>query len=388
MKKIYLDNAAAAPIAPEVQQEMVRAMKITGNPSSFNDAGRIAAEELKKARLVIARFLSAHPEEIIFTSSGSEANNLAINGIATAYGKKGGAVIATKIEHPSVLEPIRYLGGKGFKVIYTANDKEGVVDTEDLEKKISGRTVLVSVMYANNEIGTIEPIREIGTLIRDFRKKYNSQLPLFHVDACQAAGYLNMNVNTLGADLLSFNGSKIYGPRGVGVLYIRKGLKPEPIIRGGDQERGLRAGTENLPAIMGLAKALSLIKKEEGEKTSALRDYFTEKIKKALPQARINGALGKERLPNNVNVSIPGVDSENLLIELDKYGIAAGSGSACTARSVEPSHVLKAIGVEKRYFSGALRFSMGRETTKKDLDYVLKVLPKIVADLRKRYGRD
>lgn len=384
-KFYYLDNAAAAPIAPEVQKEMVRAMKLTGNPSSFNDAGRVAAAELKKARLVTARFLGAHPEEIIFTSSGSEANNLAVKGVAAAYGKKRGAIITTKIEHPSVLEPIRYLGGKGFKVIYTANDKEGIVDTEDLKKNISGGTVLVSVMYANNEIGTIEPIREIGALIRDFRKKHNSQLPLFHVDACQAAGYLKMNVNTLGADLLSFNGSKIYGPRGVGVLYIRKGLKPEPMIRGGDQEKRLRAGTENLPAILGLAKAVTFIKKEESEKTSALRDYFIEKIKEALPQARINGALGKERLPNNVNISIPGVGSENLLLELDKYGISAGSGSACTARSVEPSHVLKAIGTPAKYLNGVVRFSLGRNTKKSDLEYVAKVLIKIIRELKKRY---
>ncbi len=388
MPKIYLDNAAAAPVAPEVQQEVARAMKLTGNPSSFNDTGRAAAAELYKARLAVARFLGAHTEEIIFTSSGSEANNLAINGIAAAYGKKGSSIITTKIEHPSVLEPVKYLGRKGFKIIYAGNNKEGVVDTEDLKKNISGRTVLISVMYANNEIGTIEPVREIGMLIRDFRKKRNSKLPLFHVDACQAAGYLNMNVNTLGADLLSFNGSKIYGPRGVGVLYVRKGLKLEPMIRGGDQERGLRAGTENPPAILGLAKAVSLIKKDESRKTAELRDYFIEKINKVLPEARLNGPIGQGRLPNNVNISIPGLNSENILLELDKHGISAGSGSACTARSVEPSHVLKAIEVEKKYLSGVLRFSMGRETTKKDLDYVLKILPEAVAELKKRYGKD
>ena len=405
-KFYYLDNAAATPIAPEVQKEMVRAMKLAGNPSSFNDAGRAAAEELKKARLVVARFLGAHPEEIVFTSSGSEANNLAIQGIArnfqfsifnfqikSKFQNSKPHIITTQIEHPSVLEPIRWLEGEGFDITYLSVDKEGFINPDKLQNALRPETVLVSIMYANNEIGTIEPINKIGKIIRDFKIKnlkfkiHETASPLFHVDACQAAGYLNMNVNSLGVDLLTFNGSKIYGPRGAGVLYVRKGTNLAPYILGGGQERGLRAGTENLPAIMGLAKAVALIKKEEGEKTSALRDYFIEKIKMTLPQVRINGALGDERLPNNINISISGVDSENLLLELDKYGISAGSGSACTARSVEPSHVLKAIGVKKKYLFGTLRFSMGRETAKKDLDYVLKILPKIVADLKKRYGK-
>ena len=392
MKNIYLDNAAATPIAPEVQREIVRGMKLVGNPSSFNNIGRTAAEELKKARLTVARFLGAHPEEIIFTSSGSEANNLAISGITGVYGKKG-EIITTKIEHPSVLGPISRLSGEGFKIVYTDNNKEGFVDEKDLKKNISKRTVLVSVMYANNEIGTIEPINKIGKIIRDFKIKnlkfkiHEKTYPFFHVDACQAAEYLNMNVNTLRVDLLSFNGSKIYGPRGVGVLYIRKGIKLEPMIRGGGQERGLRAGTENIPAILGLAKAISIIKKDEGEKISELRNYFVGRIKQVLPEARLNGAIGRDRLPNNINISVPGTDSENLLLELDKYGISAGSGSACTARSVEPSHVLKAIGVEKKYLSGVLRFSLGRETKKSDLDYVVRVLSKIVPELKKRYGK-
>ena len=383
-KFYYLDNAAAAPIATEVQKEMVRAMKFTGNPSSFNNVGRDAAEELKKARLAVARFLGAHAEEIIFTSSGSEANNMAIMCPAFIAPKMRNEIITTPIEHPSVLEPAKILWHEGKEVIYAKVDREGLVDIEDIASKISNKTLLVSVMYANNEIGTIEPIVKIGKLVKS--QKGKGGLPLFHVDACQSAGYLNMNVNSLGADLLSFNGSKIYGPRGVGVLYVRKGTKLMPYILGGGQERGLRAGTENLPAITGLAKAVTLIKKEEGKKISALRDYFLEKIKNILPQARINGALGNERLPNNVNISISGMYSENLLLELDKYGISAGSGSACMARSVEPSHVLKAIGVEKKYLNGALRFSMGRQTTKKEVDYILKILPKIVRDLKKRYA--
>ena len=410
MPKIYLDNAAAAPIAPEVQKEMARAMKLAGNPSSFNDAGRAAAAELSKARLAVARFLGAHTEEIIFTSSGSEANNLAIQGIArnfkflilnlktkSKFQRPKPHIITTQIEHPSVLEPIKWLEKEeGFDVTYLSVDKEGSIDLKELQNALRLETILVSVMYANNEIGTIEQITKIGKIIKEFRLEIrNSKLeingklawPIFHVDACQAAGYLNMNVNALGADLLSFNGSKIYGPRGIGVLYVRKGVKIKPLVLGGGQERGLRAGTENLPAIMGLAKAIALIKKDEGKKMTELRDYFIGKLERALPGARINGALGNERLANNVNISIPGLDSENLLLELDKYGISAGSGSACTARSVEPSHVLKAIGVEKKYLSGALRFSLGRDTKKSDLDYVAKVLPKIVGDLKRRYKK-
>lgn len=386
MPKIYLDNAAAAPVAPEVQKEMLRAMNLVGNPASFNDAGRAAAAELDKARLVIARFLGAHAEEVVFTSSGSEANNMAVICPAFVAPKMRDEIITTPIEHPSVLEPAKFLGHEGKKVLYVRVDNSGFVDLDDLFSKISDRTLLVSVMYANNEIGTIEPIVKIGKMIKS--RKGKDGFPLFHVDACQAAGYLNIKVNTLGADLLSFNGSKIYGPRGVGVLYVRKGTKFTPYILGGGQERGLRAGTENLPAIIGLAKAVTLIKKEDGKRTSVLRDYFIEKIKTTLPQARINGALGNERLPNNVNISIPGADSENLLLELDKYGISAGSGSACTARSVEPSHVLKAIGVPTKYLDGVVRFSLGRDTKKSDLDYVVRMLSKIVPELKKRYGRD
>ncbi len=383
MKNIYLDNAAAAPIHPLVQEEINRGMKVYGNPSSFNDMGRQAWQELTKARTKIARFLGAHPEEIIFTGSGSEANNMAILGSALLSPKGKTEIITTPVEHPSVLEPIRYLVEKGDKFIFIKVDKSGVVDIRDLAAKISDRTRLASVMYANNEIGTIEPIVKIGKMIRSLKNR-----PLFHVDACQAAGYLNLNVNSLGVDLLTFNGSKIGGPRGVGVLYVRRGVQLAPRILGGGQERGLRAGTENLPAILGLAKAVELIDKKESIQLTALRNYFIDRIKEILPEVRINGPLGDLRLPNNINVSIPGLDSENLLLELDKYGIYAGSGSACTSRAVEPSHVLKAIGVEKKYLDGALRFSLGRETNKKDLDYVLNVLPKIISDLKKRYKKN
>lgn len=385
-KFYYMDNAAAAPIEQGVQREVDRGMKIYGNPSSFNNAGRQASRELSMARLKIAMFLGVHQEEIIFTSSGSEANNMAITGLPSIAPKSKNEILITPIEHLSVLEPVRSLTAKGFKTVFVKIDKDGFVDVKDVVSKINNKTLLVSVMYANNEIGTIEPINKIGKAVRSFRKN-GSKFPVFHVDACQAAGYLNMNVNSLGADLLTFNGSKIGGPRGVGVLYVRKGIILAPFVLGGGQERGLRAGTENLPAILGLAKAVELIDKKETSRLVKLRDYFIKGIKEIDSDIKLNGAIGNDRLPNNINISIPKLDSENLLLELDKYGISAGSGSACTSRSVEPSHVLKAIGVDKKYLSGALRFSMGKQTTKKDMDFILKILPKIIQDLKKRYGK-
>ncbi|MDP2648006.1 MAG: cysteine desulfurase family protein [Candidatus Yanofskybacteria bacterium] len=386
MKEIYLDNAAATPIDPKVQTEMVRGMKFAGNPSSYNDSGRQAADMLEKARSKVARFLSARSQEIIFTSSGSEANSLAIFGVAKVSDKKFRHILTTPIEHMSVIEPVVTLVKDGYHTEFLPVDHEGTVVLDRLQRMLRKNTLMVSVMYANNEIGTIEPIQKIGKIIRAFREKHGSEFPLFHVDACQATEYLDMNVQQLGADLLTFNGSKVYGPRGVGVLYARQGIALRPIVLGGGQEQGMRAGTENVPAIMGLARALELIKSKEGKKTAALRDYFFNRMGKIMPNVRVNGSEDR-RLPNNINISIPGLDSENMLLELDRHGIRAGSGSACTARSVEPSHVLRAIGIRKPYLDGALRFSLGRTTTKKDIDYLLEVLPKIVTELKNRYNK-
>ena len=388
MKEIYLDNAAAAPIDPEVQREVVRAMKIYGNPSSYNDSGREAARELSRVRIKVARFLGAHSNEIIFTSSGTESNNLAIQGTVRQLLVLKPHIITMQIEHPSVLEPIKLLAREGVEVSYLPVNKEGFVDLKEFQNSLRKETALVSIMYANNEIGTIESINKIGKIIKEFNKKLEidkTRRVLFHVDACQAAGDLNMNVNNLQADLVTFNGSKLGGPRGIGVLYIRHDVALTPCVLGGGQERGMRAGTENLSAILGLAKAIELIDTKESARVMKLRDYFIGKIKKIDSEIRLNGPTGKERLANNINISIPGLDSENLLLELDKYGIHAGSGSACTSHSVEPSHVLKAIGVNKKHLLGVLRFSMGKQTTKKDLDYVLRVLPKVISDLKKRY---
>lgn len=387
--EIYMDHAAATSINSEVKKEMAESTKLYGNPSSFNDMGRLAGKKIDESRATVARFIGARPEEIVFTSSGSEANNLAIFGL-TDIQFKSGEVITTPIEHPSVFEPIKLLKKRGWKITYLEVDSDGLININDFEKKLNPQVVLVSIIYANNEIGTIQPIKSISKVISNFRnhklKIHEKMYPFFHVDACQATGYLDINVNNLGVDVLTFNGSKIYGPRGIGAFYIRRGVNIRPLILGGDQEYGLRAGTENLPAVVGLAKAVSLLGKKEGKRLSELRDYFLDKIQQVLP-VRVNGPLGSSRLPNNINISIPDLDSENLLLELDKYGIYASAGSACTARSVEPSHVLKAIGVESRYLNGALRFSLGRQTTKKDIDYVLEVLPKIVGDLRKRYKK-
>lgn len=382
-----MDNAASTPVDARVRREMDRATRLPGNPSSYNDAGRKAAGILSDARLKTARFLGAQPGQIVFCSSGSEANNLAILGTAFAQDTAGGNILTTPVEHLSVLEPVKFLEHYRVKTKFLEIDGRGMADLADLERKLNARTILVSVMYANNEVGTIQPIAKIGKLISHWRREHKTDFPLFHVDACQAAGYLNMNVNHLDADLVTFNGSKIYGPRGAGVLYVRNGVKLPPLIMGGGQEHGLRAGTENLPAIAGLAKAIELIDRGEFARLSELRDFFISELTLAMPDVRVNGALGRDRLPNNVSVSFPGLDSENLLIELDKYGIRAGSGSACTARSVQPSHVLKALGVKKPYLDGALRFSLGRQTTKKDIQRILKILPKVIAGLKERYGR-
>jgi len=382
----YLDNAAATPVDPAVEREMQIASKIYGNPSSFNDAGREARKKINESRLLVARFLGAQSGEVVFTSSGSESNNMAILGKARAF-PDGGEIITTVIEHKSVLEPVRALKKEGWKITHLRVDKSGLIDIEELKKKLNSRVRLVSVMYANNEIGSIQPIAKIGKILKEFNKKFKDPIRqiLFHVDACQASVYLDMNVNNLGVNLMTFNGSKIYGPRGSAVLYKKRGVRLEPLVYGGDQEYNLRAGTENLPAIAGLAKAISLIdRKRDSERDSKLRDYFMEElIRRGL--GMINGPFGKDRLPNNINISIQGISDEHLLLELDKYRIRASSGSACTARSVEPSHVLKAIGVDKKHLGGALRFSLGRQTTKKEIDYVLKVLSKTVADLKKRY---
>ncbi len=385
-KEIYLDYAAATPTDPRVVRAMERTLRLSGNPSSFNDAGRRAAKVLESARSGVASFLYARTGEIVFCSSGSEANTLAILGVAHAQGR-GGHIVTTPIEHLSVLAPVSRLVAEGFGVSFVPVDAQGVAREQDVIGAINKKTILVSVMYANNEIGTIQPIVRIGRAIANWRRAHRSVYPLFHVDACQAAAYLDMDVQRLGADLLTLNGAKVYGPHGAAVLFVRRGVAVAPIILGGSQEGGRRAGTEDIPSAVGLATALSLVKKSDSVGVSKLRDRLIEGILAAIPDARLNGPDGSGRLANNANISIPEADSENLLLELDRHGIRAGSGSACTAHSVEPSHVLRAIKTPKQYLDGALRFSLGRDTTRADIDRVIHVLPSVVERVRTRRNR-
>jgi len=377
-KHIYLDNAAATPIDTRVWRAMTQAAGLYANPSSYNNAGRAARTAIQKARTSVAGFLGARADELVFTSSGSESNNLAILG--TLSDITSGSIITTAIEHRSVSEPFARLP---LTIKHIPVDRTGLVDLAAFEKLLTPDCRMVSVMYANNEIGTIQPIRAIGKLIAAFNKKHRTKI-LFHVDACQATLFLDMNVQHLGVDLLSFDGCKIYGPHGVGGLYVRRGTAIRSLIAGAGQEHGLKAGTENVQNIVGLAKAISLIKPSESKKISALRDYAIAKFQQ-LSGVIINGPVGANRLPHNISLAVAGLTSETLLLELDKYGISAGSGSACTSHSIEPSHVLKAIGVPATHLNGALRFSLGRNTTKPNIDYVLKTLKKVIADLTKRY---
>lgn len=369
-QEIYLDHAAATPIDRRVVLAMDRAMRLSGNPSSFNDAGRRAASALESARAGVAKFLHARAEEIVFCASGSEANTLAL-----AAAKH---ILTQPTEHLSVLH------ADGVRAKFIPTDDVGRVSPDDIIHALDSKTHIVSIMYANNEIGTIQPIARIGRAIAQWRRAHRSAYPLFHVDACQATAYLDMDVQRLGVDLLTLNGAKAYGPHGSAVLFVRRGVAVAPIVLGGTQEGGRRAGTEDVSSAVGLATALSLVKKSEGAVTARLRDRLIAGIRATVPDARLNGPEGDGRLANNVNISIPGTDSENLLLELDRYGIRAGSGSACTAHSVEPSHVLRAIKIPKKYLDGVLRFSLGRHTTRGEIDAVIRVLPSVVLRVRTR----
>jgi len=390
MPKVYLDHAATTPTDPRVAKTMLPYLsKVYGNAGSLHQSGRKALSTIFQARKIIARILNCKPEEIIFTGSGTESDNLAILGAARANKNFGNHIITSNIEHHAVLYPCEQLEKEGFKVTFSKVDKDGLLLLDSFKEAINDQTILVSVMYANNEIGTIQPIEKIGAIIKGVRverEKRGIKTPiLFHTDACQAAGYLDLDVQKLGVDFLTLNGSKIYGPKGTGVLYIRIGVKIEPIIFGGGQESGKRSGTENTPGIVGLAKALEIsqkLRKKESWREERLRDYFIKQILKNISKVVLNGHP-RERLPNNVNISILDIEGEAMLLWLDKYGIFVSTGSACDSQSLEPSHVILALGRPYEYANGNLRFTLGRKTTKKDIDYVLKVLPKIVKELRK-----
>jgi len=387
MKRFYFDYAATTPTRKEVIKEMAQFWnKYFGNPSSLYYEGRIARQAILKAREKVAQILKVNPSEIIFTNGGTESINLAILGASRFYRNQfqNPELIVSKIEHPAVLETVKYLEKEGFKIHYLDVNKNGLVKIDELKKYLNKNTLLVSIMYANNEIGTIQPIKEIAQLIKNFRQNNQSIFPLFHTDACQAAGYLNIEPKKLGVDLLSLNGSKIYGPKATGLLYKKEGVELIPIIFGGGQEKGYRSGTENVAGIIGFSKALELAQKEkskEAKRLKILRDYLIKKVLKEIPKVLVNGDL-KNRLPNNVNFSILDVEGEALILKLDEYGIAASTGSACHSSSLKPSHVLEAIGLPREFVNSSLRITLGHQTTKKEIDYLIKTLKKVVGELR------
>jgi len=378
MKRVYLDYAATAPTDPAVIKEMEPYFfEKFGNPSSIHSFGQEAKKAIENAREILAAFLGARPEEIVFTSGGTEADNFAILGVAYALQGKGDHIIISAIEHHAVSEPCKFLERRGYKVTVVGVDKQGLVDPADIRKAITDKTILISVMHANNEIGTIQPISEIGRIAKD-------RGVCFHTDAVQAVGHIPTDVNELGVDLLSLSAHKFYGPKGVGALYVRKGTRIERFLHGGDQERGRRASTQNTPGIVGLGKAIELCQasmQQEAEFQRGLRERLTSEITKRIPEVYLNGHPTK-RLPNNVNVSVYYIEGESILLNLDIVGIAVSTGSACTSSSLEPSHVLLAIGLKHEVAHGSLRLSLGRWTKEEDIDSLLEHLPPIVQNLR------
>jgi cysteine desulfurase len=374
-----MDHGAGMPLDSRVLEAMKPYFrKNYGNPSSSHSSGNSARNAMESAREKVARLVAAEkPQEVIFTSGGTESNNLAIKGFAYRNRKKGNHIITTAIEHISVINICKFLQKQGFEVTYVPVDKEGVVDLEKLEEAINDRTILISVMYANGEIGTIQPIREIGKLAQENNI-------VFHVDAVAAAGQVPINVKEENIDLLSISSNDMYGPKGVGALYIKKGTKIQPIIQGGGQERGLRSGTENIPGIVGMGKAAEVAKREmeaEGKRLTALRDKLIKGILDKIDYSFLNGHPTK-RLPNNANLRFSYIEGESLILGLDMYGVQVSSGSACTSKTLEPSHVLLAIGLAHEEAHGSLVFTLGKQNLEEDVDYVLEVLPDVVKRLR------
>ena len=375
---IYLDHAATTAVHPDVLKEMLPYFTDKfGNPSSVYGFAANNKNKLTEARETIAGALGAKPEEIYFTAGGSESDNWALKCTAEAYGVHGGHIITTKIEHHAILHTCKYLQNRGYDVTYLDVDENGLIDLNTLEAAIRPDTFLISIMFANNEIGTIEPVKEIGEIA-------HRHGILFHTDAVQAFGQIPIRVDEMNIDMLSASGHKFNGPKGIGFLYIKKGLKLKSFIHGGQQERGRRAGTENVPGIVGIAKACEIAMTEMEErmkKETELRDYLIERILKEIPYTRLNGH-SRKRLPNNVNISFQFVEGESILIMLDMAGICASSGSACTSGSVDPSHVLLAIGLPHEIAHGSLRLTIGYENTKEEMDTVVDNLKRIITNLR------
>ena len=387
IRNVYLDHAATTYMDKRVLAAMQPYfLKIFGNPSSLYAEGRKANGALNDSRRAVAKLVNALPENIIFTGSGTESDNMAIYGIARAHEKKGKHIISLPIEHHAVLNPLEDLKKHGWEITYVKVNDQGLVDADAVIKAIRPDTVLISIMYANNEMGAIAPIAEIGRKLLQYRKANNSAYPYFHTDACQAAGFLDLDVEKLHVDLMTINGSKIYGPKGVGMLYIRRGTPIKALILGGGQERRLRSGTENIAGIVGFAKAFELVqtaKEEESARINKLVEYLWQKIQKEIPKVKLNGpAIGPQRLVNNLNATFMDIEGEALLLYLDEYRIMCSTGSACTSESLEPSHVLTAMGLPYEYSHGSLRFTFGHCNSKSDVDYLMKYLPLIVETLR------
>jgi len=382
-KRIYLDYASTTPVDKKVLKKMMPFFSVSfGNPSSLYSSGRQSKQAIDKSRKEVASILNTSPTEIVFTGSGTESDNLAILGVARANKKNGNHIIISAIEHKAVIEATQLLKEEGFEITVLPVNKEGLIDVDECIGAITTKTILVSVMYANNEIGTIEPINELSEAIR--KKRGLNMFPLFHTDACQAAGYFSLNVRDLGIDLMTLNGSKIYGPKGIGILYKKEGIKIQPIVVGGGQEIGLRAGTENVANIVGFTEALKLVsisKEKESKRLIDLRDYFIKKINDAIPEAVLNGHK-IYRLPNNINISIPYIEGESVILMLDELGIEAGTGSACSSYNLKPSHVLFAIGQDTNLIHGSIRFTLGKYTKKSDIDYLMSVFPNIINKLK------
>ncbi len=377
MEQLYFDHAATTPIREEVLESMLPFLKGTfGNPSSVYSYGRQARTALEGAREQVAALLSASPREIIFTGGGTEGDNFALKGVAYSLLHKGNHIITTSIEHHAVLDSAHFLEKNGFRVTYLGVDEEGLISLQELEEAITDKTILVSVMHGNNEVGTLQSIEAIGEILR-------ARGVLFHTDAVQTIGTLPMDLSKLPVDLLTLSAHKFYGPKGVGALYVRRKTPLEPLLHGGGQEYKRRAGTENLAGIVGLAKALELAEQERDvvvPRIMGLRDRLLQGLK-AIPHMRVNGSI-THRLPNNVNVCFRYIEGESLLLNLDMYGIAASSGSACTSGSLEPSHVLLAMGLSHEIAHGSLRLTVGKDTTEEEVDRVLEVVPGIVHRLR------
>lgn len=377
MKNIYLDNAATTKIDKKVLDEMMPYLKENyGNASSLHIVGRESKIALENAREIIANSLNSKKEEIYFTSGGTESNNFVLKGLFFSNYPKKNHIITTKIEHDCIINTCKWLEKKGAKITYLDVDESGFIDLKQLKKSITNKTFLVSIMHANNEIGTIQNLEEIGKVT--YEKKV-----LFHTDACQSYTKIPINVKKMNLDLVTINSHKIHGPKGIGALFIKEGIKITPLLHGGGHEKNKRSGTENIPGIVGFRKAVQIAKKSDLEKQEKLRDFLIKGILEKIPNTKLNGAKGKNRLCNNVNISFSNLDAEAIQGYLENKGIFVSTGSACMSNTLASSHVLEAIGLNKKEQNSSIRFSLSKYTNKKDIEYVLKELPKIIKKLKK-----